>query len=74
MNKQAQKSAQELLTFIDKSPVSYFAVANIVKELQDNGYRSLDEGKKWKLEPGQKYYVQRNNSAPIAFQLGSNMP
>ncbi len=49
MNKQAQKSAQELLTFIDKNPVSYFAVANIVKALQDNGYRSLNEGKKRNL-------------------------
>ena len=74
MNKQAQKTAQELITFIDKSPVSYFAVANIVKELEKNGYCSLDEGEKWKLKLGHKYYVQRNNSAIIAFQLGSKTP
>ena len=74
MNKKAQKSAQELITFIDKSPVSYFAVANIIKELENNGYHSLDEGEKWELKLGHKYYVQRNNSAIIAFQLGSKMP
>ena len=74
MKNEAKKLAQELLTFIDSSPVSYFAVANIENELQKKGYQSLDEGQKWQLKLGHKYYLQRNNSAIIAFQLGSKNP
>ena len=74
MNNKAKILAQDLLTFIDESPVSYFAAANIVKELENSGYRSLNEGDKWKLELGHKYYLQRNSSAVIAFQLGSKNP
>ncbi|WP_019612895.1 M18 family aminopeptidase [Psychromonas ossibalaenae] len=74
MNNKANLLARDLITFIDNSPVSYFAAANIIKELENSGYRSLNEGDKWKLEPGHKYYLQRNNSAVIAFQLGSEKP
>ncbi|MFT6985337.1 MAG: aspartyl aminopeptidase [Psychromonas sp.] len=74
MHKQATTLAKDLLSFIDASPVSYFAVENIIKELESSGYRSLNEGEKWNLELGSKYYLQRNNSAVIAFQLGSQNP
>lgn len=74
MNNQAKILAQDLLSFIDNSPVSYFAVANIVSKLESNGYRSLNEGEKWQLQLGHKYYLQRNNSALIAFQLGTKTP
>ncbi|WP_028862059.1 M18 family aminopeptidase [Psychromonas aquimarina] len=74
MNNKANILAKDLITFIDSSPVSYFAASNIIKELENSGYRSLNEGDKWKLEAGQKYYLQRNNSAVIAFQLGSEKP
>ena len=74
MNNQATLLAQDLLSFIDKSPVSYFAVDNIVSELESSGYQSLNEGDKWQLQLGHKYYLQRNNSAVIAFQLGTKNP
>jgi aspartyl aminopeptidase len=74
MNKDIQNLAEDLITFIDNSPVSYFAVKNIIKELEKNGYHSLNEGEKWQLKPGEKYYLQRNNSALLAFQLGSQYP
>jgi aspartyl aminopeptidase len=74
MKKQAIELAQDLLTFIDNSPVSYFAVKNITDILDKDGYQALDEGQKWSLTLGQKYYVKRNESAVIAFQLGSKAP
>jgi len=74
MKIQAKKLAKQLLTFIDNSPVSYFAVKNMICELQDNGYQALNEGDKWELETGGKYYIQRNESALIAFQLGGQPP
>lgn len=74
MNTQAETVAQQLLTFIDNSPVSYFAVKNLIEELQENGYQALNEGDKWDLKTGAKYYIERNESALIAFQLGSQLP
>ena len=74
MNKQAIEIAEDLLSFIDNSPVSYFAVKNITNKLDNEGYQALDEGQKWSLTLGEKYYVKRNESAVIAFQLGSQMP
>lgn len=75
MNKpDIHKLAKDLISFIDNSPVSYFAVKNVIQELEKEGYQSLDEGQKWQLELGNKYYLQRNNSAVIAFQLGSKKP
>ena len=74
MTKEIIKTAQDLITFIDNSPVSYFAVKNIIKALENDEYQCLCEGDKWNLELGKKYYVQRNNSALIAFQLGDKKP
>lgn len=74
MKKEANKLAQDLISFIDQSPVSYLAVENIINTLEKDGYHSLNEGEKWQLKLGQKYYLQRNSSAVIAFQLGSELP
>lgn len=74
MHKEATILANDLLSFIDASPVSYFAVANMIKALESSGYRSLNESDKWTLELGGKYYLQRNSSALLAFQLGTQYP
>lgn len=74
MKKEAKQLAQELISFIDQSPVSYLAVENIINTLEKEGYNSLDEGEKWQLQLGHKYYLQRNSSAVIAFQLGAELP
>jgi len=74
MKQQAIELAQDLLSFIDNSPVSYFAIKNITDTLDNEGYQALDEGQKWSLILGEKYYVKRNESAVIAFQLGSKLP
>lgn len=60
---------EELLAFLDNSPSSFHAVANMEKELEDAGCTRLLEGQKWELEPGRGYYVSRNGSALIAFRI-----
>lgn len=60
---------QRLLHFIDKSPVSYFAVQNMQQELEDHGACRLFEGDHWELCPGSMYYVTRNGSSLIAFRI-----
>lgn len=64
-----RKISAELLTFIDNSPSSFHAVAQIQRQLKAQGFKRLRESQKWQLEPGQDYYVTRNDSAIIAFQL-----
>ncbi len=60
---------RELLDFVDRSPNSFFAIANMAAMLEDAGYERLYEGQAWALRPGQGYYVTRNGSALIAFVI-----
>ena len=59
----------ELLDFIQKSPVSYFAVKNIADMLAEAGFKRLYESEKWDIEEGKAYYVERNQSSIIAFRI-----
>ncbi len=61
--------SRELLEFIDKSPVSFFAVRNMAEELERGGAVRLFEGDRWDLQPGMTYYTTRNDSALIAFRI-----
>ncbi len=63
------KIAQDMLTFIEKSPSSFHAIANLVEMFEANGYEALDEKQQWKLKKGGKYLVVRNGSAAIAFHI-----
>ena len=58
-----------LLTFIDASPTAFHAVANLCAELEKSGRTRLTEGEGWKLEPGRGYFVTRNMSSVIAFDI-----
>ncbi|MBQ8598882.1 MAG: M18 family aminopeptidase, partial [Oscillospiraceae bacterium] len=60
---------QELFQFIKNSPSCFHAINNIRKELLDNGFVELTEGKKWSLEAGKNYFVTRNQSSVIAFKI-----
>ncbi len=59
--------AQKLISFIEKSPTSFHAIAAIEQELA--GFTPLSEREKWCLQPGGKYYVTRNKSSLIAFTV-----
>ena len=63
------KYAKKLLSFIDRSPTAFHATANICAELEAAGRTRLDEGAAWKLEPGHGYFVTRNMSSVIAFDI-----
>lgn len=60
---------KELKKFLDESPVGLYAAANIRGMLLENGYTECQEGSEWKLVPGGRYFVMRNGSAVIAFQI-----
>ncbi|HKJ71999.1 MAG TPA: M18 family aminopeptidase [Gammaproteobacteria bacterium] len=71
MNEQDRRqTAQDLLDFIDASPSPWHAVATAVADLERRGYRRLEESGDWELQPGEAYYVVRDDSSLIAFRIG----
>lgn len=64
-----RQTSKELLDFIDRSPVNFFVIKNMCEMLDKAGAQRLYEGNAWHLETGIKYYVTRNDSAIIAFEI-----
>lgn len=58
-----------LFDFIKASPSAFHAVDFISEKLTDEGYIKLSEGEVWTLSAGGKYFVTRNGSSVIAFNL-----
>lgn len=65
--------AQELLDFINDSPTAFHAVDNCATILTGNGFAELCEREKWKLAEGGKYFLRRNGSAIVAFEVGGDL-
>lgn len=68
-NMMISEMTKELKKFLDESPVGLYAAANIRRMLLENGYTECQEGSEWSLVPGGRYFVMRNGSAVIAFQI-----
>lgn len=66
-----EKYNKGLFEFIQNSTCSFSCVDTIKNKLIDNGYQQLYENEKWNLEC-LKYFVIRNDSSIIAFNVGKN--
>lgn len=62
-------NVQNLIRFIDDSPTAFHACENLCKALEASGRTRLSEGEKWELKPGHGYFVTRNMSSVIAFDV-----
>ena len=60
---------EKLIDFIGKSTDCYHAVKTAKDRLDENGFTELFEGDKWDVQNGGKYYVIRNSSSIIAFEM-----
>ncbi len=60
---------KNLFKFIKKSPTAYHTVDTVKARLLSAGYRELNEGDDWELEDDGKYFVVRNESSIIAFNM-----
>ena len=60
----------DFLHFLETSYTAYQAAENARTLLQAHGFRELDEGAPWDLQPQGKYFVVRGGSAVIAFVCG----
>lgn len=67
----ARQTALELIDFIDASPSPWHAVASTEQRLLAHGFARLEEGERWQLAAGGRYYVTRGGASLIAFVLGS---
>ncbi len=67
---QPEPLLQGLLDFLRTSPTPFHAVANMRRQLTEAGFETLAEGEAWRLEPGKRYLVTRNQSSIIAFVYG----
>lgn len=65
------KEVQELIDYIYASPTAYHAVKNASLLLQRSGFTEIKEEEPWNLEKGGKYFIVKNQSALIAFIVGS---
>lgn len=64
----------DLLAFLDRSPTPYHAVAESVQRLEALGFRSLSEGERWDLAPGDRASVVRGDGSLVAFEVGDQPP
>ena len=65
-----------LLDFIKKSPTPFHAVRAMSEILEQSGFKRLNESEPWSIaneEPGERYYVTRNDSSIIAFELNQSL-
>jgi len=63
--------AQELIDFIYKSPSPFHAVESIKEKLIESNFKELYNKDKWEIEKGGKYFVTKNDSALVAFVVGT---
>lgn len=66
-----KKLALELVDFLYDSPSACHGVKATQKILDKNGFIEIKETDKWNLQAKGKYYVIKNDSALIAFEVGT---
>jgi len=63
--------ALNLLSFIDQSPSPWHVVNSVEALLTPYQFVKLDETSDWRIEPGGRYYVVRDDSSVIVIVAGS---
>ena len=65
---------RRMLSFIENSPSCFHVISNLKEMLEKAGFQELDERDEWQIHSGGKYYVIRNDSSMIAFQMPEGKP
>ena len=63
-----------LAAFIDRSPTPFHAVSELSARLRGAGFGQIDEGDEWKLTPGSRCYVTKDDGTLVAFSVGRAAP
>ena len=59
-----------MMDFIADSPTAFHSTKSLENIFKKAGYTQLIEKDSWNLSAGSRYYVKRNDSALIAFNIG----
>lgn len=65
--------ALELAAFIQSSPTPFHAVEQMAEILKREGFLPLAESARWEIHRGGRYYVTRNHSSILAFEVGNDV-
>lgn len=65
---------ESLLKFMDNSPCNFLAVKTMKEILNENGFTEKALSDKITAQPGEKFYVTKNDSAIFAFKVGKKSP
>ena len=68
-NLNQNKYVEGLFSFIDKSPSPFHVIETTKEMLTEAGFQEVQEKESWKLNKGGSYFVVRNDSSIIAFQI-----
>ena len=66
-------NATKFLNFIKESKTPFHATNMLEKSFLDNGYQKLFESQKWELKLGGKYFVTKNDSSILAFNIPTDL-
>ncbi len=66
-----RRTTNDLMDYIAASPTAAHAVVETARRLDAAGFRRLDEGDRWELTPGERFYAVRNDVALLAGQAGT---
>jgi aspartyl aminopeptidase len=64
-------NTSELLDFINKGKTAFQSAHELKAILNKEGYAEIKEEDNWDLKKGGKYYITKNDSAVIAFEIGT---
>lgn len=67
-------AAERIAAMLNTSVCNFFAVAEAEEVLANHGFTELDPAAGWKLLPGGRYYMKRNDTALFAFVCGTVPP
>lgn len=68
----AKAYAKPFCDFLTNNPTVFHAVDSMARDLKHEGFTKLSERDSWRIEPGGKYFVERNGSSLIAFVVGDD--
>ena len=63
---------QDLLSFLDSSPVNFLAAETICEQLRKAGFEHLDAADRLgDMKPGRQFFLTKNDSSVYAFRIGT---
>ena len=69
MEMKDMRQAELFMDFVKRSPTAFHAADQVARMLEEAGYERRMEQEKWEIRPGGRYYVTRNQSSLLAFDV-----